>query len=74
MAWSADIVTEPSREHELCVDLFEDGVHQARVRRNERRELEFVCYGAGFTIPAEWLIGVIERFRVETGSPRRDRA
>jgi hypothetical protein len=44
MTWSADIVSEPSRNHELCVDLFEGGVHRARIRRNERRELELVCY------------------------------
>ena len=70
MGWSADIVSEPSRDHDLCVDLFEGGVHRARLRRNERRELELVCYEGEFTIPGEWLVGIIQRFIAETGSTR----
>jgi hypothetical protein len=70
LSWSADIVSEPSRNHELCIDLFEGGVHRARLRRNERRELELVCYEGEFTIPADWLVGIIQRFVAETGSAR----
>lgn len=67
MAWSADIVSEPSRDHELCVDLLENGVHQARIQRNERRELEVVCYGGDrIAIPAEWLVSVIQQFIADT--------
>jgi len=68
MSWSADIVTEPSRDHELCVDLLEGGVHRARLRRNERLELELVCYEGDFTIPADWLVGIIQRFSAESDS------
>jgi hypothetical protein len=75
MSWSADIVSEPSRNHELCVDLFEGGVHRGRLRRNERLELELVCYEGDYTIPADWLVGIIQRFSAETGStPRQDGA
>jgi hypothetical protein len=70
MSWSADIGSEPNRNHELCVDLFEGGVHRARIRRNERLELELVCYEGEFTIPADWLVGIIQRFIAETGSAR----
>ena len=62
MKWTAEIVSEPTRNHELCVDLFEDDIHRARLQRNERRELELVCYRGQFAIPAEWLADVVERF------------
>jgi hypothetical protein len=66
MTWTADIVTEPDRGHDLCVDLFESGVHRARVQRNDRREVELMCYGGDFAIPADWLLGIIQRFVAET--------
>ena len=68
MTWTADLVTEPSRNHNLCIDLFEDGVHRARISRNERDELELTCYGGEFRIPADWLVGIIQRFEAETDS------
>jgi hypothetical protein len=67
MQWTAEIVTEPTTNHELCVDLFDDGVHRARIRRNDRSEFELVCYGDQFTIPAEWLASVIKRFIADIG-------
>jgi hypothetical protein len=70
MDWRAEIVSEPSQNHKLCVDLFEDGVHRARVRCNERLEMELVCYQGDFTIPADWLVGIIQRFVADTGSKR----
>lgn len=70
MTWSADIVSEPSRKHELCLGLFESGLHRARVHGDERGEVELVCYGGEVTIPAEWLVGIIQRFIVETSSTR----
>lgn len=66
MTWTADIVSEPNANHELCVDLFESGSHRARLRRDKRGELELVCYGDQFTIPVEWLVGIIQRFRADT--------
>ena len=68
MTWSADIVSEPSQNHQLCIDLFEGGTHRARVQRNECGDLELVCYGGELTIPAEWLVGIIQRFIAETSS------
>ena len=62
MGWTADIVSEPTRNHELCVDLFEDGVHRARIERNDVGEVIFVSYGNPFAIPVEWLREVTERF------------
>lgn len=71
MSWTADIATEPSRSHQLCVDLFEGDVHRARIHRTEQGEVELVCYAGGFSIPAEWLMGLIQRFISETDLTRR---
>jgi hypothetical protein len=74
MTWTADILTEPSRDHELCVDLYDDDVVRGRIRRNERFEVELICYGGEFAIPADWLVGIIQRFTEETGLLRDRRS
>jgi len=66
MRWDADIVTEPTRNHELCLDLFEGGIHRARLQRGDTGEFELVCYGEHFAIPAKWLVDIIQRFLSET--------
>lgn len=71
MRWTADVVSEPSMDHSLCVDLYEDGVHRGRLQWNATRELELVFYGGKETaMPAEWLLGIVQRFKSET-TPNR---
>lgn len=68
MRWTAEIVSEPAMNHSLCVDLFETDVHRARIRWSDRNEVELVFYGGGeIAVPAEWLVGIIQRFVAETG-------
>lgn len=67
MDWRAEIVSEPGRGHELCVDVFEGDVHRARIQRSPCGVVEFVSYADQFSVPAGWLIGVIQRFNAETG-------
>jgi hypothetical protein len=63
--WTADIATDPSRDHGLYVELMEDEHYRARIEWNTQRQLEIRCYGS-CTIPAEWLVGILEQFRTET--------
>jgi hypothetical protein len=67
VAWGADITNDPDRNYELYVELLQDDAHRARIQRNERRELELVCYGGDrIAIPAEWLVSVIQQFIADT--------
>jgi len=67
--WTADVVTEPSKDHALCLDLFEDEIHRARLQRNDQGQLVLVCYGDTFEVPAVWLANVIQRFVADAGTP-----
>jgi hypothetical protein len=67
MEWTADVVSEPTREHELCLDLYEGSVHRARLQRKGDREFELVCYGGDFAIPAVWLANLINGFIEDIG-------
>ena len=69
--WRADVVTEPARDHELCLDLFEDDIHRARLQRNEQGEFTLVCYGDEFELPALWLVNTIQRFVAKAPSSPR---
>jgi hypothetical protein len=67
MRWSAEVVSEPSMNHRLCVDLFETGVHRGRIQWNDRNEVDLVFYGdCEIAVPADWLIGIVQRFKSET--------
>lgn len=68
--WTADVVTEPARHHALCLDLFEDDIHRARLQRNEQGEFTLVCYGETCELPAIWLVNTIQRFVAEVPSSR----
>jgi hypothetical protein len=62
MEWTADIVSEPARGHQLCVDLSEGETFRARIERNDGDVFELVVYEGPLRIPAEWLAQIIERF------------
>jgi hypothetical protein len=73
MRWTAEITNDPRKDYELYVELLEDDVSQARLQWNDRGELELVFYGGKETaMPAEWLIGIVQRFKSET-TPNRAR-
>ena len=69
--WTANVVTEPAQDHALCLDLFEDDIHRARLQRNQQGEFTLVGYGDAFELPAIWLANTIQRFVAEAPSPRR---
>jgi hypothetical protein len=54
--WTADFVTDPLRDHALCVDLQEDGEFQARVELTDEGCVLHVYPSAdGVRVPAAWL-------------------
>ena len=66
MRWRAEWVTEPSRDHDLCLDLYDEEAHRARIQWNDRGQVELMCWGSGFAIPAEWLVQVIQDYIAQT--------
>jgi len=63
MIWTAEIMTDPMREHKLHVELEEEGRYRGRLYRDEVGKLQLQIYdGAQSTIPVEWLLGIIQRF------------
>ena len=66
MSWTADIMTDPSRGHELHVELSEGGKPRARVYEDENGHLQLGLYdGFPGVIPVEWLMEIVERFKVD---------
>ncbi len=65
--WDADITNDPRDDYELCVELSERGTHRATIRRDADGVLVLrVCPdSAAFSIPAAWLLGVVERAEAE---------
>ena len=69
MKWTADIMTDPMREHQLHIEFQEDGKYRCRLY-NENGQLQLRVYdGPGFVIPVEWLLDIIQRFSKEFGKP-----
>ncbi len=68
MEWSADIMTDPLRDHKLHVELREDGNFRGRLYKDELGKLQLRFYrGAETIIPVDWLLGIIQRFSEEPG-------
>jgi hypothetical protein len=62
MTWSAEITNDPTREHDLYVELLEDDEYRGRIFRKKDGELVLVVYEReGVEIPLMWLRGLIER-------------
>jgi hypothetical protein len=62
--WTAEMATDPSRGHQLHVELLEGGAYRARLYEDENGRLQLRLYdGLPGLIPVEWLMGIIARFR-----------
>lgn len=64
--WHADITNDPSRDFELCVDIYESETHhRATIRRDASGELLLVWYPSKeqspVQVPAGWLRDVLDR-------------
>ena len=72
MTWSAEITNSPDIDcveggFNLYLELLEDGHFRARVfRAQSTGELFLEFYGgSAATVPVEWLLGILERFKVD---------
>ena len=62
--WTADITTDPDRDHKLSVELQEDGHYRARLFQDDNGVLQLRVYsGKDTTIPVDWLLGIIRHFQ-----------
>jgi hypothetical protein len=62
--WTADIMTDPLRDHKLCVELQEDGEYRARLFQDSSAVLQLRIYdGKEITIPVKWLFGIVRHFQ-----------
>jgi len=71
--WTADITTDPDRNHQLLVELQENDEYRARLYE-EGGELKLLVYegSARSVIPVNWLLGIIDGFRKDLESARRE--
>jgi hypothetical protein len=62
--WTAEIMSDPLRDHKLHVELLEDGVYRARLVQDDDGALQLRIYGGKETvIPVDWLAGIVCRFQ-----------
>ncbi len=65
--WTADIMTDPSRNHKLHVELQEDGHFRARLFQDDSGALQLRVYdGKETTIPVDWLLGIVRHFQEDS--------
>lgn len=75
MGWEAEIVTDPMRDHQLHVELEENGDFRGRIYKDESGTLQLWIYdGPGSIIPLEWLLGIAQRFARDTEGKRSEGA
>ncbi|WZO99242.1 hypothetical protein EP7_000841 [Isosphaeraceae bacterium EP7] len=56
-------MTDPMRDHQLHVELEENGNFRARIIQDKSGQLQLRIYaGSDFSIPIEWLMGILQRF------------
>jgi hypothetical protein len=64
--WTAELMTDPARDHAPVVELLEDMFSRGRIFQDEAGALVFQLYEKPLSpIPADWLRGIIERFSDE---------
>ena len=64
--WTADLMTDPDRDHAPIIELQDDGNFRARLYRDESGKLQLRIYeGPNSVIPVDWLLGIIQRFSEE---------
>jgi hypothetical protein len=70
MKWTAEVMTDPMRDHKLHVELSDDGHFRGRLYLDELGKLQLQIYaGSPSTMPVDWLVGIIHRYSddVKTG-------
>lgn len=61
--WTAEIMTDPERNHRLHVELLEDGACRARLYKDDAGTLQLQLYDTPTTtIPVQWLLEIAARF------------
>lgn len=69
--WTAEIMTDPDRDHKLHVELLEDRCYRARLLE-EDGGLQLRVYGGKETlIPVDWLLGIIRHFQTDLAAIRK---
>lgn len=64
--WSAEVMTDPMRDHKLHVELLEDEAYRARLYKDNAGKIMLWVYkGADSTIPVDWLLGIVRRYSEE---------
>ncbi|MBI5723878.1 MAG: hypothetical protein HZA50_07975 [Planctomycetes bacterium] len=64
MEWTAEIMTDPARDHELHVELRQDELYRARIYQDEQGKIQLQLYdGKPGILPVEWLTGIIDGFK-----------
>lgn len=70
MDWTADVVNDPSRDYDLCVDLWEGDQHRATIFRSPEGEVRLKVYPSSdkaMEVPAHWLVEVLQRAEKDIG-------
>jgi hypothetical protein len=58
--WTAEIINDPNRSHELYVELLERDDYRARLYRDDTGQMQLRVYeGPEAVIPAKWLAAII---------------
>jgi hypothetical protein len=61
--WTADIATDPDRDHRLYLELLEDEEFRGRVIRADDGQVRITFYEAVADVPWDWLAATIESFK-----------
>lgn len=63
MDWTADIANDPTRDHQLCIELREGDRHRGTVFRNQAGEIRvklYPCADGAIDVPGGWLKEILE--------------
>jgi len=62
MEWTADISNDPSKEYQLCIELYEGEQHRGTISRDKSGQLVLKIFpGDGsFEVPCDWLRTIVE--------------
>jgi hypothetical protein len=63
--WHAEVTNDPTRDFELCIEIYENTRHRATVRRDASGLLTLVWFSkvddAIVEVPAKWLQEILDR-------------
>lgn len=72
MIWTAEIMTDPDRAHQLHVELMDENAYRARLYQDEAGQLQLQLYdGMPAVIPVKWLMEIISRFSQDLQNQNR---